>query len=57
MVFDLALFYAVGDFVVQTLAGANDCDFGIGDEEFDYATCCYLEVGQKMSDVYCYNSG
>lgn len=41
-VLDFALGYAVCDFIIETIAGADDFDSGVGAEEFNYTTCSYL---------------
>jgi len=42
VIFDLFLFDAVGDLVIEAVARADDGDFGIGIEEVEDATCGYL---------------
>ena len=42
MIFDLFLFDAVGDLVIEAVARADDGDFGVGIEEVQDTTCGYL---------------
>ena len=43
MVSDLALLYSMDDFWVKAGAGGDDGDFGVGVQDIEDATCCYLE--------------
>jgi hypothetical protein len=40
----LLLLDAVGDFIVEAFARAEECDFGVGVEEVENAACCYLGI-------------
>lgn len=42
VVFDLFLFYTVGDLVVEAVTRADNGDFGVGIEKVQDATCCDL---------------
>ena len=43
IVSDLALLYSMDHFWVEARAGGDDGDFGVGVQDIEDATCCYLE--------------
>ena len=43
MVSDLALLYSMDHFWIEAGAGGDDGDFGVGVQDIEDATCCYLE--------------